>query len=334
MGLLSQPHFGLVSDSIRRQVIATVILPDKVADLLESFLSDHRGIGSVVGDQTGFVERLSGAHRSLSRKSQHIHPGLLESGGSVGRIGMASSFRLFSSRDQIFLFFEFRGDPVGIFLAANRNLYPVLFEKFRFEISAVAQFSKDFPVFFGVKGLALLLSINHQPHRYRLHSPRRKTVPDLLPKERGKFVAHQPIQNPPGLLGIHELLVNFPRRKERLLHRFFRDFMESDPFGFVVPDQLFDVPGDRLPLPIRVSGEKNLLGCGRRFFQLRDDLFFPRNLVVLGGKIVLHIHSQILFGKVHQMSLGGEHFIPLPQELLESFCFCRGFNDYQLHLRR
>ena len=74
-----------------------------------------------------------------------------------------------------------------------------------------------FPVFFRFEFPDFPFSVNQDPDGNTLDPTCRKAWFDLSPEEWGKFVPHRPIKNPSGLLGIHQMLVQFPWMFQGLL---------------------------------------------------------------------------------------------------------------------
>ena len=61
-----------------------------------------------------------------------------------------------------------------------------------------------------------------------------QTPPDLFPQQRGKLVAHDSVQNPPRLLGVHQIIVDIPGVADRLLDHLLGDFVKGHPLRLPV----------------------------------------------------------------------------------------------------
>ena len=71
------------------------------------------------------------------------------------------------------------------------------------------------PVLAGGEGADLALAIDDQPDGDRLDAPGRQPGPDLAPEQRAQRVADQPVDDPAGLLGVDEVLVDLARVRRR-----------------------------------------------------------------------------------------------------------------------
>ena len=77
-----------------------------------------------------------------------------------------------------------------------------------------------------------------ESERHRLHAARRTAARQLAPQHRGAAVAHQVVQRPPRLPGLHEVHVNFARVRQRRAHRVRRDLVEGDAVHRQRPDRV------------------------------------------------------------------------------------------------
>ncbi|MPM19168.1 hypothetical protein SDC9_65586 [bioreactor metagenome] len=69
------------------------------------------------------------------------------------------------------------------------------------------------------------------------------------------------------------------------------------------------MPGNRLALPIRVGGEKDLSACLRRAAQLGNHILLALNRLVIGDKTALYINAQLALRQIADMAHGGLHQI-------------------------
>ena len=188
----------------------------------------------------------------------------------------------------------------------------------------------DGPVLLGDKGPDLQLPLHHQPGGHRLHPSGGQPPADLFPQQGRELVAHDPVQDAPGLLGVHQVLVDGPGGGNGLVDHIFGDFVKGHPVGLVVRDvqQLLQVPGDGLPLPVRVGGQIDLSTALGRLFQVADHVFLALDGLVVRGEAVLNIHAQLAFGQVPDMAHGRLDLIPRPQVLADGLGLGRGLNDH------
>ena len=90
------------------------------------------------------------------------------------------------------------------------------------------------PVFLRNELLDLLFPLGNQTHGHRLHAARGQAPADLLPQQGRQAVSHDAIQHTPGLLSIHQILVNAPGSGNTLLHHLLGDLIEGDSPGLGV----------------------------------------------------------------------------------------------------
>ena len=90
------------------------------------------------------------------------------------------------------------------------------------------------PVLLGDEFLYFLFPLGHQAHGHRLHPARGEAPADLLPQQRREAIAHDAVQHAPGLLGVHQVLVDVPGSGDALLHHLFGDLIKGDPAGLGV----------------------------------------------------------------------------------------------------
>ena len=62
------------------------------------------------------------------------------------------------------------------------------------------------------------------------------------------------------------------------------------------------MPGNGLPLPVRVRCQIDQVGVVRAFLQVVNDLFLPGYGAVIRLKIMLQIHAHFAFGQVPQVA--------------------------------
>ena len=119
----------------------------------------------------------------------------------------------------------------------------------------------DRPVLARGECVDLALALDHEADRDRLDATGGQPTTDLARQQRAQRVAHEPVDDATGLLGVDEVHVDLARMRERFLDRRFGDLVEGHPerlLGRHVGG-LGDVPGDRLALAVEVGGEIDLI---------------------------------------------------------------------------
>jgi hypothetical protein len=174
------------------------------------------------------------------------------------------------------------------------------------------------PVLLGDEGLDLALAVADELQGHGLHAARGEAAADLVPEDGADPVADEPIEDAPGLLGIHLLLVDVSGLLEGLLDGALGDLVEDDAAeALLAPDsqRLGEVPADGLPLAVGVGGQVDglrLLGGGA---QVVEDLALGGQDRVLDGESPLGVDAADdvggvlrplgVFGQVPDMAHGG-----------------------------
>ena len=158
---------------------------------------------------------------------------------------------------------------------------------------AFVELGFEIPVLAGHERPALAFPQHQKAHSDALDAARRKFGGNFAPEQRRDGVPDQPIQDSPGLLGVHQVQVDGARLAQRLFDRLACDFMKNHATNRLFRIQhLAQMPADALPLPIFVGGQNQLVGIFERTFELGDQLaFFVRNHIE-GGEVVLDIDPE------------------------------------------
>ena len=90
------------------------------------------------------------------------------------------------------------------------------------------------PVFLWLEGPDLLLPVHHHPGGNALDTPGGKPSANLFPQQGRELIAHDPVQNPAGLLGIHQVIVDIPGMLDGVLDHLLGDLVEGDPVGLLL----------------------------------------------------------------------------------------------------
>ena len=109
----------------------------------------------------------------------------------------------------------------------------------------------------------------------------------------------------------------------------FGDLVEGDAAGLVIRQvqQVLQMPADGLALAVRVGGEKDGLAVLGGGLQVLDDILFPLDGPVVGGKVTLHVHAQGALGQVTQVTHAGLDHIVRPQIFADGLGLGRGLHD-------
>ena len=152
---------------------------------------------------------------------------------------------------------------------------------------------EEIPVLGRDEGDPLALPLDHEPRRDRLHPAGRKPGHDLLPEHRRHLVAVEPVEDPPRLLGVDEILVDVARSFERSRDRVARDLVEDHAANRDLRLQHLDqVPRDGLALAVLVRREQELVGVLQVLLQLGDDLLLAGIDDVVGLEALVDVHAQ------------------------------------------
>jgi hypothetical protein len=110
----------------------------------------------------------------------------------------------------------------------------------------------------------------------------------------------------------------------------FGDLVEGHPVGLVVGDaeQLLQVPGDGLPLPVRVGGQIDLIRPLGRLLQVADHILLALDGLVVGRKAVLDVHAQPAFWQVPDMAHGRLYLIARPKVFADGLGLGRGLYNH------
>ena len=153
-----------------------------------------------------------------------------------------------------------------------------------------AEFRNQIPVARGHEGEALALPVDDEPRCSRLHATGGQPRTDLAPQHGRHLVAVQAIQDAARLLRVDERAVDVASVVPGVLDGFLRDLVEHHALHRNLRVQhLEQVPGDRLPLAVLISGEVELVGVLERAFQVGDGLALLLGDDVVGLETVLDI---------------------------------------------
>ena len=296
-----------------------------------------------LADFQPFVEILRHPHGPGGGEAQLVERFLLQGAGDKRRLGVALLLLLLDVGDHEGLRLQGLGDALRLLLRPERGILVADALKPRGErlTRCGLQRRLNRPILLRGEGLDLLFAIDDQPQRDRLHAAGGQPPPHLLPQQRRERVAHEPIENPAGLLGIDFLLIDRPGMLDRGAHRLRGDLMEGDPenlFGQLrrgrrgcarawlhgglravllarrpvgVAQQVGQMPADRLAFPVGVRREIDGLLAAGFLKQLLGELPASVNDDVVRGEVVLDVDAELAGGQVHQMPhRGGDVELP------------------------
>jgi hypothetical protein len=199
---------------------------------------------------------------------------------------------------------------------------------------------RNLPALVGHERGDLPLAIDHETNGHALHPSGREPGGDLPPQQRRHLVAHDPVEDPPGLLGVHLVEVDRVRLLERPLDLGLRDRVEHHPPGLFRghSEQLGEVPGDRLALAVEVGREPDR-GCrAAGLLQLVDSLALALEHLVARLEAVLEVdpgHRLLLAlgpagGQVADVADAGEDHEVGPEVLPDRLRLGGALDDDQL----
>ena len=163
-----------------------------------------------------------------------------------------------------------------------------------------------------------------------MHPSGGKSLADLLPQERADLVAHDAVQHPAGLLGIHQLLVDAPGVLHAVFNAGLGDLIKGHPvrLRFIQLQELRQVPADGLSLTIGVGRQVHIVALFGLGAQLFYQLALALDILIVWGKVILHIHAHPGSRQVAHMAHRGHHFIVGAKVLLDGMRLGRGFHDH------
>ena len=194
----------------------------------------------------------------------------------------------------------------------------------------------DRPVLARHEARDLALALDDEADRDGLDAAGRQPAADLARQERAQRVADEPVDDPPGLLGVDEVLVDVARVGERLADGGLGDLAERHPAGLVRGDvgRLGHVPGDGLALAIEVGGEVDGVGALGGLLDVVDLLAAVVADDVLGREVVVDVDAELalarILGQVADVAIGGEHAVVGAQIAFDRPRLGRRFDDHEV----
>ena len=218
---------------------------DQSGGCRHGLIGQAQRIGSHIGNQAegalpghidAFIELLRHGHGMLGRHAQLPGCLLLQRRGSKRRRGRTLFFRLFHIGDGEFLSRHLIHDCLGFPFAAQ---FPLLFLTpiagcKGAGLSNPVELHIQRPVFLRLESADLVFPVHNQTGCHRLNASGGQPPANLFPEQWGKLVAHNPVQNAPRLLGIHQIIVDVPRMLNGLPDHLLGNLVKGDPMGLII----------------------------------------------------------------------------------------------------
>ena len=326
-----------------------------------------RGVGTHVGDVTGLVEGLGGAHRRGRVPVQLARRLLLEGrrregGGRATAVGLAG--HRVDDRGRGVLQRAGVGAGGGLVqvedaglgglraqlallgkVGAGRDRMTVHGGHARAEGLARRRESRvDRPVLGAHVRHAVALPGDHEARGHRLHAAGGQGRADLAPQEGRDLVAVEAVEDAAGLLRVHEVRIQVARVLQGTLDRFLRDFVEHHAaHGNLRLQDLQEVPRDGLTLAVLISCQIEFVALLEELLEFGDLFLLVRIHHVVGRKTVIHVDGEAAEGpllhvlgqlgglrEVANVADGGGHVIVGTQVPLDGGCLRRRLHDHEL----
>ena len=291
MGLLGALFAG-VKAGLGGQVARAEFRLDVVAAGGHGVAAEIGRVGAHVGDVARLVEPLRQGHGPLDAVAQPATGGLLQGGGDQRRVGtgLGGPFGAVADLEGA-LPKPAKGVLRSRLIAGAERLAVLLdhLEAQRLRVFLALEVGEQLPILLGLEGPNLPLPLHHQPHRHRLHPPRRQPPGHLGPKQRRQFEAHHAVEEAARLLGVDPVHVQFAGRAEGVLNGLAGDLVEDHPpVAVSAPaDGLAQVPGDGLAFAVQVGGQVNRIRPRRQARQLLDHLLLAGQHFVVRPPLIV-----------------------------------------------
>ena len=181
------------------------------------------------------------------------------------------------------------------------------------------------PVFAIPENFYLRLAVADQAQGDRLHTAGAAAARQLSPEHRRQGKPHQIVQRPSRHVGFYQWLIEFPGVLDRVLDGISSNLVESNAMdGHALQDVLIlqhgaDVPGYRLPLPIRIGGEVERFGTLERLGDGTDLLFPARVGLPVHGKVLVGADAAILGRQIAHVTEAGQHGVTAAEVAVDGF---------------
>ena len=321
VGILG-PGFGLEHMEFSVVISLAIALTDKGSGICHGLVGKPQRVGTHIGNETqgalpchvyALIQLLGDGHGALGSHVQLPGCLLLQGRGGKGRRGRAAFFAALNTDHRKGL----SGDIINDLLYLQFVFQLPLFGFTKIPGSEGTGFAQQLqqhiqsPILPGLEGPDLIFPVHHQTGSHGLNTAGAEAPTHLLPEQGGQLIAHNPVQHTPGLLGIHQVIVNISGMCNGFPHHPLGNLVEGNTAGSAViqTQQFLQMPGDGFALPVRVRCQIHGVGLGRRFFQLGNNIFFPFDGNIFRFKLRLQVHTQGALGQIPQMAHTGLHHI-------------------------
>ena len=367
VGLLCALRGGAVQTRGLGHGLGPVELSGLLAGGVNRLAGQGRGVGTHVGDVTGLVEGLGGAHRRGRVPVQLARRLLLEGrrreGGSrAAAVGLAGhrvddrgrgalqrlrispgrglvqmqDSSLDGLRAQLALLAEVGAGRDGVAVHGGHARAEGLARRRERRV--------DRPVLGAHVRHALTFPGDHEARGHRLHAAGGQGRADLAPQEGRDLVAVEAVEDAAGLLSIHEGRVQVARVLQGALDRFLRDFVEHHAaHGNLRLQDLQEVPRDGLTLAVLISCQIEFVALLEELLEFGDLFLLVRVHHVVGRETVIHVDGEAAerpllhvlgqlggLREVADVADGGGHVVVGTQVSLDGGCLRRRLHDHEL----
>ena len=329
VGLLGSLGLGGVIFGLGGQVAVAELLLDEMACFGYGLFGQVEAVGPHIGDDPHgplvgldpFVEFLGHHHGLFGRETELGGGGLLEGGGHKGRRGFALAAGGLDGADFESLPLGRLDDTIGLFPVFEGHLFDLFaFEAVDIGLDTLFEDPLDAPVLFGFEGFDLPFPIDDEFERRTLDPSGGEALLDLAGQQGREFVSDDPVQQAPGLLGIHTLHVDMSRVFQSMLDSAFGDLVKDDAGeGLrILADGFGDMVADRFSFAVFIRRDIDGLGFLGQFLELFDcgtgiswDGVFGDELPLFDGD------AEAAFGQIPNMPFGGDDFVVLAQKVAD-----------------
>ena len=342
MGVLGLP-LGLEAAGAAVVVFFSVAPDDEVLGGVQRVLGQAQGVGTHIGDEAdhalaldlhALVELLGDGHGAPGGHVELAGGLLLEGGGDEGRRGIALLHCPLDAGNGKFLVLDVGDNGIDLRLAVQLALFLIAVVAGDKAAGLLDPVQSDVqgPVLLGDEIPDLLLPIHHQTGGDGLDASRAQTPADLFPQQGAELIAHDPVQDAAGLLGVHQVHIDAPGLVDGLGDHAPGDLVEGDAAGLAVGQvhQLLQVPGDGLPFPVRVGGEIDGVAAVRGVLELVHQGLLALDLDIVGLEIVLDVHAQGALGQVAQVAHAGLDQIFISEVFADRLRLGGRLDDHQI----
>ena len=172
-------------------------------------------------------------------------------------------------------------------------------------------------------------ALHDHAHRHRLHTAGAESAAHLLPKYRRQFEAHEAVEHPAGLLGVHQVHVNAARIFNGLEDGGLGNFVKYDALGLrnVEVEGLGQVPRNGLSLAVLIAREPDGFGGLGKLAELCDHVFFVFAHHVFRGETLVDVDAYSALGQVADVPKAGTHGVGAPEVFFDGLRFGGRFDD-------